>query len=149
MTQTKEWSIIRHNSQFDVGLLHAHYIQHAYPRHSHDYFVISLIERGRQSFTHSGTKYTTPPGGVIFINPGVVHTGEAVDKQGVELRSIYPTISHMKMAIYELPGRNQPLPYFADIRVDDPWVTKAFYLYIKSYCRIQRQWNANLGLFGS
>ena len=124
MTQTQEWSIIRHNTQLDVGLLHAHFVQHAYPRHSHEYFVISLIERGRQSFTHSGTKYITPPGGVIFINPGVVHTGEAVDKKGFELRSIYPTISHMKMAIYELTGRNQPLPYFADIRVDDPWVTK-------------------------
>jgi AraC-like DNA-binding protein len=124
MTQTKEWSIIRHNSQLDVGLLHAHYVQHAYPRHSHDYYVISLIERGRQTFTHNGTKYTTPPGGVILINPGAVHTGEAVDKKGFELRSMYPTISHMEMAIYELTGRNRALPFFADVRVDNPWLSK-------------------------
>lgn len=125
MTQTKEWSIIRHNAQLDVGLLHAHYVQHAYPRHSHDYYVISLIERGRQSFAHNGTKFTTPPGGVILINPGAVHTGEAVDKKGFELRSMYPTISHMEMAIYELTGRNQPLPFFTDVRVDHPWVTRS------------------------
>ena len=125
MTQTKEWSIIRHNSQLDVRLLHAHYVQHAYPRHSHDYYVISLIERGRQSFTHIGTKYTTPPGGVILINPGAVHTGEGVDKKGFELRSIYPTISHMKMAIHELTGRDQPLPFFTDVRVDHSWATRS------------------------
>ena len=122
--QTKEWSTIRHNSQLDVGLLHAHFVHHAYPRHSHDYFVISLIERGRQSFTHKGTKYTTPPGGIILINPGVVHTGEPVDEQGFELRSIYPTISHMKMAMYELTGRNEASSFFTTVRVNDAWATR-------------------------
>ncbi len=121
MMQTKEWTKIWHNPYLDLGLLHAHYIQHAYPRHSHDYYVISLIERGCQSFTHKGTKHFTPPGGVILINPGVVHTGEAVDEQGFELRSLYPTISHMQMAFYELTGRHQELPFFKDVQVDDPW----------------------------
>ena len=117
--QTKEWTKIWHNAQLDLGLLHAYYIQHAYPRHSHDYYVISLIERGRQSFTHNGTKHFTPPGGVILINPGAVHTGEAVDEQGFELRSLYPTIAHMQLAFYELTGRHQALPFFKDVRVDD------------------------------
>jgi AraC-like DNA-binding protein len=130
--QTKEWSILRHNSQMNVGLLHAHFVQHAYPRHTHEYFVISLIERGHQSFSHKGTKYTTPPSGVILINPGVVHTGEAVDKKGFELRSIYPTISHMKMAIYELTGRTRALPFFTSVRVDQPWVTKSILALHKS-----------------
>ena len=119
--QTKEWTKIWHNAQLDLGLLHAYYIQHAYPRHSHDYYVISLIERGRQSFTHNGTKHFTPPGGLILINPGAVHTGEAVDKQGFELRSLYPSISHMQLALYELTGHHQALPFFKDVRVDDRW----------------------------
>lgn len=123
--QTKEWATIRHNHQLDVGLLHAHYVRHAYPRHSHDYYVISLIELGRQSFTHKGTKFTTPPGGVILINPGATHTGEAVDERGFELRSLYPTVSHMKMAMYELTGRTQALPFFSEVRVDHPWATKS------------------------
>lgn len=117
--QAKEWTKISHNAQLDVGLLHARFIQHAYPRHSHDYFVISLIERGRQSFTHKGAKYITPPGGVILINPDTVHTGEAVDEQGFELRSLYPTISHMKTAMMELTGRSHILPLFTNVRVDD------------------------------
>jgi len=119
--QTKEWSKIWRNAQLDVELLHAHYIQHAYPRHSHDYYVISLIERGRQSFTQKGTKYLTPAGGVILINPGAVHTGEAVDSQGFELRSLYPTTAHMEQAVFELTGRNGILPFFKDVRVDAPW----------------------------
>ncbi len=123
--QTKEWTKIWHNAQLDVGLLHTYYVQHAYPRHSHDYYVISLIERGRQSFTHKGTKYLTPPGGVILINPGAVHTGEAVDEQGFELRSLYPTTSQMQIAVYELTGRHQMLPFFNEVRVDHRWATKS------------------------
>jgi len=122
--KTKEWAILKHNSKLDVEFLHAQYVQHAYPRHNHDYYVVSLIERGRQSFTHEGTKYKTSPGGVILINPGAVHTGEAVDERGFELHSLYPTISNMKMAIHELTGRQQALPFFADVRVDHPATAK-------------------------
>jgi AraC-like DNA-binding protein len=124
MMQVKEWTKISHNARLDVEILHARFVQHAYPRHSHDYYVISLIERGRQSFTHKGTKYTTPPGGVILINPDEVHTGEAADGQGFELRSIYPTISHMEIAIYELTGHVGKPPFFADVRVDHPWTAR-------------------------
>ena len=124
MMQTEEWTKIKHNTHLDVGLLHARFVHYAYPRHSHDYYVISLIERGWQSFTHKGTKFTTPPDGVILINPETVHTGETVDEQGFELRSIYPTVSNMKMAAFELTGRNQALPFFVDVRVDQPWVSK-------------------------
>lgn len=123
--QKKEWTKIRHNTQFDIGLLHAYYVQHAYPRHSHDYYVISLIERGRQSFTHRGTKHVTPPGGVILINPDVVHTGEAADEQGFELRSLYPATALMETAVLELTGRQQAFPFFKDVRVDHTWATNA------------------------
>ncbi len=47
---TQEWSQIWHNGQLDVSHLQAAYVHHAYPRHSHDYYVICLIERGRQTF---------------------------------------------------------------------------------------------------
>ena len=122
--QTQEWTKIAHYPQLDVEFLHAYYIQHAYPRHSHDYYVISLIARGRQSFTHQGTKHRTPPGGLILINPGVVHTGEAADAQGFELRALYPSLSLMETAAFELTGR-RALPYFREVQVDHPWVTSS------------------------
>ena len=115
----KEWSQIRHNADINVGLLHAYYIEHAYPRHSHDYYVISLIERGNQSFTHNGIKHITLPGGMILINPGEVHTGEAADKAGFELYSLYPTASHMEMAVFELTGSHLAMPIFKEVRVNN------------------------------
>jgi hypothetical protein len=120
--QIKEWTKIWHNSQLDVRLLQAFYIHHAYPRHSHDYYVICVIERGHQSFTHKGTKHFTPPGGLILINPGAVHTGEAADEHGFEMRSLYPTPVHMQAAVFGLTGRHQALPFFTDVRVDHRWM---------------------------
>jgi AraC-like DNA-binding protein len=117
---TQEWSTVWHNTQLDVGLLQAAYVRHTYPRHSHDYYVICVIERGFQSFTHNGTKHFTSPGGVILINPGEVHTGEAADSRGFQMRSIYPTVSHMQTAVLDLTGRTQ-LPYFKDVRIDHGW----------------------------
>lgn len=118
---TQEWSQIRHNATLDVGLLQASYVHHAYPRHSHDYYVICLIERGLQSFSHDGAKHFTPAGGVILINPGAVHTGEAADENGFQMRCLYPTTDHMQAAAFELTGRHQQLPFFRDVRVDDRW----------------------------
>ncbi len=123
--QADEWSKIWHNAKLDIELLNAHFIQHAYPRHSHDYYVVSLIERGYQSFTHKGVKYLTPPGGIILINPDAVHTGEAVDEQGFELRSLYPTTTHMEMAVLELTGRHQALPFFKDVQVKQSWASNS------------------------
>ena len=72
--QTQELTKIWHNAQFDVGGLQAYYVEHAFPRHSHDYYVISVVRSGLQSFTHKGAKHFTPLGGTILINPGAVHT---------------------------------------------------------------------------
>lgn len=119
--QTKDWAKIWHDTRLNVGLLQAFYVHHAYPRHSHDYYVIALVERGVQSFTHQGTKYITLPGGVILLNPGAVHTGEPASEQGFEYRALYPTTAHMETAIFELTGHHQTLPFFMDVRVDHRW----------------------------
>jgi AraC-like DNA-binding protein len=105
-----------------VGLLQAFYVDHAFPRHSHDYYVITLVKRGLQTFTHQGTRHYTPPGGAILINPGAAHTGEAAAEQGFEMLCLYPTPAHMQRAGLELTGRHQALPFFKEVRVDQPWI---------------------------
>lgn len=120
--RTAEWAKTWHDRQLDIRLLEANIIRHAYPRHSHDYYVICLIDRGRQSFTHEGRKYFTPAAGVILINPGAVHTGEAVDAGGFAMRCLYPTVAHMQAAVFGLNGRHLELPLFTRVRVDDGWV---------------------------
>jgi AraC-like DNA-binding protein len=120
--QPKEWSRIWHNDQLDVGLLQAFYVDHAFPRHSHDYYVITLIKRGLQTFTHKGTRHLTPPGGAILINPGEAHTGEAADESGFEMLCLYPTAAAMQRVSFELTGRHQAPPFFREVRVDRPWI---------------------------
>ncbi len=120
--QAKEWSRIWHDARLDVGLLQAFYVDHAFPRHSHDYYVICVVRRGFQTFTHKGTRHFTPPGGAILINPGAAHTGEAADEQGFEMLCLYPTAAHMQRAGFELTGRHGAQPFFKEVRVDQPWV---------------------------
>ncbi len=123
--QYREWTRTAHHTRLDIGLLQAFYVGHTFPRHSHDYYVLCLVKRGLQSFTHRGTKHFTPPGGVILLNPGDVHTGEAADELGFEMECIYPTVSHMQAAVSELTGRYGALPCFMDVRVDHPWAAKS------------------------
>ncbi|MEZ4860103.1 MAG: AraC family transcriptional regulator [Caldilineaceae bacterium] len=125
INRRKEWSQSWHNAQLDVRSLHAFYIYHAYARHTHDYYVLCVIEQGHQSFTHQGSQQRTPPGGLILINPDEVHTGEAVDGNGFQMRSLYPTAAHMSAAVRELTGREHPLPFFKQVRVDEAWASAA------------------------
>ena len=97
--ENKDWVKTWHNSELDVQLLQASFAHHAYPRHSHDYYVICVIERGHQTFTYRGAKHHTPPGGVILLNPGAAHTGEPADRHGFQMRSLYPTTAHMETAV--------------------------------------------------
>ncbi len=101
----QDWSHLRHHAALDVSLMRARYVRHAYPRHSHEYYVICLIDEGHQSFTLKGAKHVTPPGGLIFINPNVTHTGEPADGQGFRMRTIYPTTDLMESAMVEVTGR--------------------------------------------
>ncbi len=125
--QSKEWTKIRHNNQLDLEFLHAYYVQHAYPRHSHDYYVITLIEKGRQAFTHQRARYSTSAGGVILIDPGAVHTGEPVDEQGFEMCSFYPSTTLMETVASELTGRHQTIPFFKDVLVNHSWAPRAVF----------------------
>lgn len=115
-----EWSRSWHDPQLGLRLLQAHYVEHAYPPHSHDYYVVCIIDRGRQSFTHARRRYHTPPGGAILINPGEVHTGEAAAAGGFVMRCLYPTVAQVQATVADLYGRHHALPAFRQVRVDDP-----------------------------
>lgn len=111
-----------HHAQLNLRIMQAYHVDYAYPPHGHDSYVVCYIERGYQSFTHKGSKYYTPPSGLILINPGVIHTGEAASEQGFEVRSLYPSIGHMQQVMAAMTGRNNQIPYFKEVRIDD-WET--------------------------
>lgn len=120
----REWSQMWHHRQLNLSLLQAYYAVHAYTRHSHDYYVVALVDGGLQSFSCAGDKHVTPPDGLILLNPGDAHTGEPMGEQGFAYRAIYPTVDHFKSAYFELTGRQDIIPRFPKPRVDDPLLTK-------------------------
>jgi AraC-like DNA-binding protein len=114
-----EWSHLHHHNQLNLNSLHAFYMVHAYPRHSHDYYVIALVDQGVQSFLCAGNRFVTPVDGLILLNPAETHTGEPVDENGFSYRALYPTAEHMATANFELSGRHTRTPHFSTPRADD------------------------------
>jgi len=123
---TKEWNQYGYNPQLDLEFYRAVCIQHGFPLHMHDYYVICFIEQGLQSFSHHRIKHLTPPGGLIVLNPGDDHTGEPADNKGFEYRALYPTPRHMEEAVFEMTGVTGKLPMFSNVRIDDPELVKSF-----------------------
>jgi AraC-like DNA-binding protein len=113
------WSLLRHDHELAVDALEARFTTHAFARHWHAYYVIGLVEAGAQSFHCQHANHLTPPGGLILLNPGEAHTGEAATRSGFAYRALYPTVEHMAQAMAEL-GQSDQLPFFRATRVDDP-----------------------------
>src|SRR5690349_9065951 len=105
------WNVPHLNGS-GLNLLRAHFITYAFKRHMHDYFAIGLIEAGAQKFTFGRSeKYFTPPTGVIVLNPGDAHTGEAAVATGFQYRALYPDAETMQQIASEVRGRNQDIPF--------------------------------------
>lgn len=115
----QEWSRLHYNANLDIEVFQACCLRRSFPVHMHDYYVVCLIDKGRQTFFHRGERYATPAGGLILLNPGDDHTGEPADERGFEYRAIYPTGEHMREAAGELSGRHRGAPRFAGVRADD------------------------------
>jgi hypothetical protein len=50
-TGNQEWSRFYHVKGWNsLEALHARFVTHRYPRHTHEYFVVGLIETGAQSY---------------------------------------------------------------------------------------------------
>jgi AraC-like DNA-binding protein len=84
-----EWSkFYRYDDEGEISALHARFIAHRYPPHSHDYFVVGLVESGTQAYTYKGTRHITPAGQVFVVNPDEIHTGEAANERGYLYRTL-------------------------------------------------------------
>lgn len=119
-----EWSTLRHDGDLHLDVLQASFKTYAFARHWHEYYVIGLVEAGAQSFWCRNATYTTPPGGLITLNPGDAHTGQAAVAAGFAYRALYPTLDHMARAMAEF-GRPNQLPRFPSFRIDDPELAEA------------------------
>lgn len=91
------------------------------------------LKEGAQRFWCRRSTHLTPRGGLILLNPGEPHTGEAAaGASGFAYRALCPTPAHLAPLMAEL-GRSGRLPSFPAPRVDDPalaadvrWLHAAF-----------------------
>jgi AraC-like DNA-binding protein len=106
----KFWQSNELGSRFEV--LKATYITHSFARHTHEGFAIGVIECGAESFYYRGENHTAPEGSVVAIDPGEIHTGQAVTRQGWKYRMIYPSADLLARAASEVAGQERGVPSF-------------------------------------
>ena len=98
-------------------LLHATYVKHSFAPHTHEGYVIGVVDKGVQTFRYRGAAHYAPPGHVILVNPGEVHTGSAAHEAGWTYRPCYP-LTRSLIAVHEELGRSDT-PYFPEAVVHD------------------------------
>lgn len=55
---------------------------HTFPRHSHDQYGVGVVDRGGQRSWSGVGPVEAGPGDVIMVNPGEVHDGAPLDRDG-------------------------------------------------------------------
>ncbi len=70
-------------------VLHAEFIDHAYPLHTHDVWTLFIVDRGAIRYDLDGRGRGAEPGMVSILPPHVVHDGRPADGRGYRKRVLY------------------------------------------------------------
>jgi AraC-like DNA-binding protein len=69
----------RRGHSFPVTLLRARYVNHSFPPHFHETFVLAVNEKGAHTLSRGGRKGTVSASEIGIVNPGETH---AVERAG-------------------------------------------------------------------
>jgi AraC-like DNA-binding protein len=89
-----------------LELLFGCYEKHAFPRHAHDSYVISVMALGFERLCHRGCVYNAPAGSIVLINPGVWHENRG-DRR-FAYRTFYPSAPLLERIARDVAG-NRPV----------------------------------------
>ncbi|MDF1748801.1 MAG: AraC family transcriptional regulator [Alphaproteobacteria bacterium] len=90
----------------DLECLHATFVNHSYAPHTHDTYVMGVIEQGVECYRLKGINRRAVAGDVCVVNPGELHDGRPGDN-GYRYRMFYPSvslISGISEQVTERPG---------------------------------------------
>jgi AraC-like DNA-binding protein len=104
----------RHPAVSGVDLMRARFVRHGFARHSHETFALGVVRAGTEDLVVGGVRHLVATGGVVLLNPDVVHTGGPVDDVGWAYRVFYPSVEVVAAAT------GCPDPWFTRSVVDDP-----------------------------
>lgn len=72
-----------------LELFRAQLINYTYARHMHEAFSIGVIEAGVGGTFYKGAIHLSPPGSIVLMNPGDVHTGFSASPVPLSYRMLY------------------------------------------------------------
>jgi AraC-like DNA-binding protein len=116
MTMTEAACFVRHP---DYELLQARYVRHRFGLHTHDCFVLAVVEDGAEGLRVGGVRRVAYPGDVVLFSPGEAHDGWAQDGRGFSYRAVYPSRELVARAV-GLPPAAPGVPSFRDNVITDP-----------------------------
>src|SRR5262249_12349071 len=100
--------------------MHAHFLRHAYHRHSHETYSFGVPEDGVQSFHCRGSAHASAAGMIMAFNPDDPHDGRACDELGFTYRMVHVGPELVSGVLGDITGRPAGLPLFTDPVVSDP-----------------------------
>ena len=110
-----EWSQYWRSSELSgVEAIHASYIRHAFPKHSHNAYTITYVEKGAMGLENGGRRYAIAAGQIGVVLPGDIHTGYAATEDGWTFRSFYFPEHFLEDLCAELIGTSHQAFEFAN-----------------------------------
>ena len=92
-----------------VTLMHAHFVRHAFDRHSHETYSIGVTQAGVQSFRCRGSALASVPGSIMAFLPDEPHDGHAGVAQGFAYRMLYLDTDVVTEWLQGAPAFREPL----------------------------------------
>lgn len=127
MTRLAETTKFWHDQALgNLELLRATYVTHTFAPHVHEGYAIGVIEGGAETFTYRGATHVAGAGSLVVIQPGEVHTGQAVTAAGWRYRMLYPAAAHLQQAATQLAGAPRDFPFFGAAVITDPQLAQQF-----------------------
>ncbi|MGH8945488.1 MAG: AraC family transcriptional regulator [Acidimicrobiia bacterium] len=93
-------------------VFHARFVDHAYPRHTHDTWTLFIVDQGMIRYELARRDHGALPPMVTVLPPGVVHDGRPVSGDGFRKRVLYLETSLLGE---HLTGRAVDRPVIRDL----------------------------------
>lgn len=92
-------------------------LNHRYDRHVHDAYAIGAFESGVGCTEYRGTLHRFPPGSLVVMNPGEVHSGYPADDRPLTYRMLYVAPDTLRAVLL----KREQLPFFSSICIRDSY----------------------------
>lgn len=121
----EDWARYWRDPERPLEAMHAHFVRHVFPKHSHDSYSFAVTEEGAQRFVCRGAAHTSAAGMVMAFNPDEPHDGHAAVEFGFRYRIVHIGPDVVRDVLADATGGGEALPLFARPVVHDPLLTTA------------------------